>query len=132
MAGYACRVLSKGVKELNEYQGKHAIIEELRKVLQKSPIFPRLRHVFIGQDFFTKELSKEVWSLLKPAGIWVGHTAMETCRTGCDRDHPWMVTGPDGRGDCRTSLPLVTNYATFMSMRNPNGWQIPQPGICYD
>ena len=55
--------------------------------------------------------------MLKPAGIWVAHHAT------------WMHhMGPDGRGDCRTSLPYVTNYASFMSMRAPNGWHVPNPG----
>ena len=84
------------------------IVEEVEKVLQSSSIFPAIRHVFIAQDYRTKRLAKRIFSLLQPAGIW-SHN--------------------EGRGDCKTSLPYNTNYATFMTMRSPNGWHLPNPGM---
>ena len=84
------------------------ILEELKSVIYNSPIFPKIKHVYIGVDFKTEELSKKILSVLKPAGIW---TAMED------------------RGDCKTSLPYNTNYASFMSMRTPNSWYLPNPPV---
>ena len=91
--------------------------------------------MFIGQDYTTKYIGKEILSSLKPAGIWVGHPAMETCGNFTHqwtRHNPLLDMGRDGRGDCRTSLPLVTNYASFMSMRDPNSWFIPNPGMQFN
>ena len=86
------------------------ILEELRVVVQNSTIYPMIRHVFIAQDwrtwFHNSKMPEKILSLLKPAGI---------------------VAGMEGRGDCRTSLPYTTNYASFMSMREPNSWYIPNP-----
>ena len=82
------------------------IVEEVEKVIQSSSIFPTIRHVFIAQDFRTQPFAKRIFSLLKPAGIW-SHS--------------------ESRGDCKTSLPYNTNYASYMSMRKPNGWQLPNP-----
>ena len=121
---------SKPTTKLNNYLEQDAIIEELKQVINNSTIFPKVRHVFIGQDYTTKEIGRKILSLLKPAGIWVGHPAMETCGNFTHqwtRHNPLLDMGRDGRGDCRTSLPLVTNYASFMSMRDPNSWYIPNP-----
>ena len=83
-----------------------AILQEVMGVVKNSTIFPNIRHVFIGVDFLTKKLGKKIMSLLEPAGIWAYR-----------EDH----------GDCKTSLPQNTNYASFMSMRDPNSWDIPNP-----
>ena len=82
------------------------ILEEVKKVIKSSPIFPTIRHVFIAQSFKSNRHAMKVFQMLKPAGIWVFD---------------------EGRGDCRTSLPYTTNYASFMSMRSPNGVQLPNP-----
>ena len=82
------------------------ILGELKGVIQNSSIFPNIRHVFIGVDFETASLSRKILSLLEPSGIWA---AMED------------------RGDCKTSLPYSTNYASYMSMRAPNSWHLPNP-----
>ena len=82
------------------------IIEEVKKVIKDSTIFPTIRHVFISQDYRAMNIAKRIFSLLEPAGIW-SHN--------------------EGRGDCKTSLPYNTNYASFMSMRSPNGWHLPNP-----
>ena len=71
----------------------------------------------LSWSYWSKVPGKEILSLLKPAGIWVAHHATW--------QHPM---GPDGRGDCRTSMPYVTNYASFMSMRDPNSWHVPNAG----
>ena len=63
---------------LNNTPGQDAFIAELKEVINNSPIFPKIRHVFIGVDYTSKVLGKELLSLLKPAGIWVGHAYMET------------------------------------------------------
>ena len=86
------------------------ILREVEGIINNSTIFPNIRHVFIGVDFWTKKLGigKNIMSLLEPSGIWVG---ME--------DH-W---------DCKTSLPYSTNYASFTSMRDPNSWHIPNPPV---
>ena len=84
------------------------ILEELKGVIQNSSIFPNIRHVFIGVDFITVQLGRKIMSLLEPSGIWA---TME------------------GRGDCKTSLPYSTNYASNMSMRTPNSWHLPNPPV---
>ena len=93
-----------GCPGLNE----DAIQQELKSVIQKSTIFPNIRHVFIAHDFKTKKIAKEIQTLLEPAGIWA---AM------------------DDREDCKTSLPQNTNYASYMSMRAPNSWHLPNPSV---
>ena len=97
---------------------QETILQELRDVIQNSTIFPNIRHVFIAQDWKTWQNWKrqdKTWQdtivakilfTLKPAGI---------------------VAGMEGRRDCKTSLPYSTNYASFMSMRDPNSWHIPNP-----
>ena len=82
------------------------ILQELTGVIKNSTIFPNIRHVFIAADFMSGKLGRKTLSLLEPAGIWV------------DRED---------RGDCKTSLPYTTNYASYMSMRDPNSWHIPNP-----
>ena len=82
------------------------IQQELKGVIQNSTIFPKIRHVFIAQDWKTWGIDRKIFLMLKPAGI---------------------VAAMEGRGDCKTSLPYSTNYATFMSMRDPNSWHIPNP-----
>ena len=82
------------------------IVQELEGVIKNSTIFPQMRHVFIAHDFMTYRLSKKIQSLLEPAGIWAAMT---------------------NRGDCKTSLPQNTNYASYMSMRAPNSWHVPNP-----
>ena len=104
------------MKTLNNNPEKDTIIQELKDVINTSPIFPKIRHLFIAQDFITKELAKEIWTLLKPAGILAGYFGGK------------IWGGQDGRGDCRTSLPHVTHYASIMSMRDPNSWHMPNPG----
>ena len=84
------------------------ILQELMGVIQNSTIFPKIRHVFIGVDFMTGELGRKILSLLEPAGIWAAR---------------------EDRGDCRTSLPSNTNYASYMSMRTPNSWYTPNPPV---
>ena len=86
------------------------ILREAEGVINNSTIFPNIRHVFIGVDFWTKKLGigKNIMALLEPSGIWVAR-----------EDH----------GDCKTSLPQNTNYASFMSMRDPNSWHIPSPPV---
>ena len=93
-----------GCPGLNE----DTILEELKGVIQNSSIFPKIRHVFIGVDFKTVKLGRKILSLLEPSGIWA---TME------------------GRGDCKTSLPYSTNYASYMSMRAPNSWHLPNPPV---
>ena len=93
-----------GCPGLNE----DTILEELKDVIQNSSIFPKMRHVFIGVDFKTVKLGRKILSLLEPSGIWA---AMED------------------RGDCKTSLPYSTNYASYMSMRAPNSWHLPNPPV---
>ena len=120
---------------LNNTLGRNAFIAELKDVINNSPIFPKIRHVFIGVDYTSKVLGKELLSLLKPAGIWVGHAFMETYGNFSHQythHNNTMQMGRDGRGDCRTSLPDVTNYASFMSMRAPNSWHIPNPGLQFN
>ena len=120
---------------LNNTLGRNAFIAELKDVINNSPIFPKIRHVFIGVDYTSKVLGKELLSLLKPAGIWVGYAYMETYGNSSHQythQNNTMQMGRDGRGDCRTSLPMVTNYASFMSMRAPNGWHIPNPGVQFN
>ena len=56
--------------------------------------------------FMNNSIARKIFLMLKPAGI---------------------VAAMEGRGDCKTSLPYSTNYATFMSMRDPNSWHIPNP-----
>ena len=85
-----------------------AILREVEGVINNSTIFPNIRHVFIGVDFLTKILGKNIMALLEPSGIWVAK-----------EDH----------GDCKTSLPMNTNYASLMSMRHPNSWHIPSPPV---
>ena len=88
------------------------IRQELKGVIPNSTIFPNIRHVFIAQDWSTwlpfknNGIAGKIFSMLRPAGI---------------------VAAMEGRGDCKTSLPYSTNYATFMSMRDPNSWHIPNP-----
>lgn len=88
------------------------ILQELKGVIQNSTIFPNIRHVFIAQDwrtwagFMNNGIARKILLVLKPAGI---------------------VAAMEGRGDCKTSLPYSTNYASFMSMRDPNSWHIPNP-----
>jgi len=79
---------------------------DLEKVLEESPIFPSVRHLFIANDFKTKSIAEEIQQILAPAGIWVGQ---------------------EGRGDCRTSLAYTSNYAYYMSMRDPNHVEMPHP-----
>merc|ERR1712117_937331 len=77
-------------------------------VIQNSSIFPNVRHVFIGADWKTVDMGWKILSLLEPSGIWAA----------------W-----EGRGDCKTSLPFSTNYASYMAMRAPNSWLLPKPPI---
>ena len=91
-----------GCPGLNE----DTILKELKQVLENSPIFPTIRHVFIAQDFKSNEFAQKILSLLNPAGIRAYH---------------------DKRSDCKTNLPYSTNYASYMSMRDPNSFRMPNP-----
>jgi len=83
-----------------------AMLEELRNAIHKSSIFPKKRHVFIAHDWKAYSIATKVHASLKPASIWA---KMEE------------------RQDCMTSIPYSTNYGTYMSMRNPNEWHLPNP-----
>ena len=82
------------------------ILKELKQVLANSTIFPMIRHVFIAHDYKSNKLAAKISLLLKPAGIWMAMS---------------------NRGDCKSSLPQNTNYASFMSMRDPNSYHMPSP-----
>ena len=104
---------------LNNTLGRNAFIAELKDVINNSPIFPKIRHVFIGVDYTSKVLGKELLSLLKPAGIWVGHAFMETYGNFSHQythHNNTMQMGRDGRGDCRTSLPGVQFTRHFIDI----------------
>ena len=63
---------------------ERTVLDELEAVIRNSSIFPRVRHVFMANDFESNYLRKKISSSLHPAGI---------------------VAGVEGRGDCRTSVP---------------------------
>jgi hypothetical protein len=75
------------------------VVNETKRVLQRSPIFPHVRHLIIANDWKSQRLAKEIMQILSPAGI---------------------QANMEGRGDCYTSLGYTSRYATSMSLRSPN------------
>lgn len=68
------------------------MIVDMTSVLKMSPIFPKVRHVVIANDFMSSPYHGEIIKKLLPSGILVGM---------------------EGRGECRTSLGYTSNYASF-------------------
>ena len=60
---------------------ERTVLDELEAVIRNSSIFPRVRHVFMANDFESSYLRKKISSSLDPAGIVAGvHTQKgESC-----------------------------------------------------
>ncbi|UPR02059.1 hypothetical protein HOP50_08g53830 [Chloropicon primus] len=75
------------------------IVAEISAALNRSGIFPKVRHLVIANDFKSKPFMKAIDPVLAPAGVWAGM---------------------EGRGECRTSLGYSTVNSVYLSMRDPN------------